>query len=206
MNLRNILVKKSAKSAFTLNEIMVAVVVMALVFLPTMVAIMSGLKATDKDGGRVVAMQLCQQKLDQALSLPYSDVIATVGNSDSLTLSSGGAGVTSVFNFGDNDLDLSSVEVGGIIFNFSLTLTKRSHTFSVHEVDYGETPGEVTATKPPLAQWVISGPVDIEVKDRLLRYRMRVFWRDKRRESIADSPEHFYELVTFKSDLESVVR
>ena len=62
------------KKGMTLNEIMVAVIILALSFIPIIGVITSAMNTTEKDDHIIKAMSLCQEKLNAALQFPFDGI------------------------------------------------------------------------------------------------------------------------------------
>lgn len=189
---------ESGKRGFSLLEILTALIVMALIFFPVMNLMMTGIAATEKDVGRVTAMQLCQQKMDEALRLPYdffsdklnTDISGVIADPSSPVASSDGTVI-----------DLGNQMVNGLEFFFNLRVEPRDVEFAIQEVNY---PPDDDGIATSSVNWTFQSPIRLACNNRLRRYTLRVSWYDKPQTGSSNTELlRFYSLVSFKSDLEN---
>lgn len=194
--------------AMTLVEITLAVSFLALTFIPIMGLLSSNLKITERDKTNIIAMNLCQQKLDAALSLKFNAFDKFVNNGKN------NQGET-IFNTTIKDsagttldlTDYSSYE-GDVVYHFELTVSDRPGIFRVRQrelsdldpnslLDDSNTTGE--------EKYQFSKKKDIPYSGLVHRYKMRVWWQDKASKTTSGpgSIVKDYSLITFKANLES---
>ena len=169
------------KSGLTLTEIMMAILVIAIAFIPIIGVMGTSVKATSRDDARIRAMSLCQDKLDTALSLPFGSFVNMGVDIDA-----------GVFPSADNpQLSLDPVTISSVEYSFILKIDDRVGTFTVPMRDFEEGDYDDPAT------WEFVN-VEVGFSNLLHRYRMTVNWK----ELGDDSRKHSYSLVTFKANLE----
>lgn len=108
------------KSGFTLTEIIFSVLILAGTMIPIAAMMGQGFEGTKRDQRQIVAIQLCQARLNQALAVPFDALVSSNAN---ITV----AGVTI--------LPLGDVELEGFTFNVSLRVAERDVSYSYREVD-----------------------------------------------------------------------
>ncbi len=174
--LKRIFVK--SKSAVTLVEILLAVVLMAGAFLPIMGVMSSSIKITEQDEATQRAVMLCQDKLNSVLQMPFNTF--AVGNVTSGEKSSGDIKVT----FGQKTID-------GVSFTSSMVVEPYVVVYNVPTCDFSSK-GE-NKTNP--RRWGFSN-VRYTVADKVKRFTVTVKWKDKGRTN-----EKFYTLSSLKADI-----
>lgn len=171
--------KNKLNSGFNLSEIMIAILVIAVAFLPTIGVLGTSIRATSKDDSVIRAMNLCQEKLDTALKFPFSFFNANLGLN--LTDTTQTEGTLS--------LPLTQEVIKGVTYRYILRVEDRPGSFSVMEKNL-DTSGEEPGT------WKFNTSANIGYDNIFHRYRMTVFWTPQ-----GDNIERSYSLVTFRADL-----
>ena len=174
--LNRIVVK--SKSAVTLVEILLAVVLMAGAFLPIMGLMSSSIKVTEQDENTQRAVMLCQEKLNSVLQMPFNKF--NVGTVNSGETKSGDISVT----FGPQLIE-------GITFTSTLLVEPYVVVYNVPTCDFSRK-GQ-NKNNPSL--WGFSN-IQYTVSDKVKRFTVTVKWKDKGR-----SNEKFYTLSSLKADI-----
>ncbi len=167
-----------------------AMALLATAFIPIIGVMGSSAKATDKDDRNIRAVNICQEKLNQALQFPFGILepeprqTATYGEAGEETLES---------SADDNKISLKvgPCNINGFEFDAVLTVADRPGTFQVPMYDPFKKADPAFKDNPDLWGW------DTQSKDyegMLFQYTMKVTWKDK-----GDAREKEYVLSTFKS-------
>lgn len=168
-----------SKSAVTLVEILLALVLMAGAFLPIMGLMTSSIKATEQDENTQRAVMLCQDKLNSVLQMPFNQF--SVGNVNSGQQSSGEIRVS----FGPEPIE-------GVVFTSSMVVEPYVAVFNVPTCNFSKK-GE---NKKDPSKWGDFTNIKYTVSDKVKRFTVTVRWRDKGR-----SNEKFYTLSSLKADI-----
>ncbi|OGK09027.1 MAG: hypothetical protein A2W80_06765 [Candidatus Riflebacteria bacterium GWC2_50_8] len=105
---------------FTLTEIIFSVLILAGTMIPIAAMMGQGFEGTRRDQRQIVAIQLCQARLNQALAVPFDDLVSSTAS-----IASGGQVI----------LPLGDVEQENFTFNVSLRVVDRGVTYSYLPVD-----------------------------------------------------------------------
>lgn len=181
---------KNIKTNFgvTLIEILMAVGFLAMAFIPIMGLLGSSVKITDKDQSNILAMNLCQEKLNTALQFEFGAFNAWLGNElTDINISSGTL-----------TLSLKPVIQNGVTFNFKLKVEDREGSFTVASRDFSAESGGGTT---PTASWKFIKAAKYSYKGLVHRYTMTVQWKDKGKTNDKKAIIKDYTLVTFKAKL-----
>ena len=178
---------KIIKKGMTLNEIMLAVVILAVAFIPIVGVISSSMKATEKDEHIIKAMQLCQEKLNIALQFPFEFFSPTNNPFDSTFESPNVNGRLS--------LVLGDQQIKSITYNSTMTVATETVRFSVPVVDFSRKPHD-SCNNP--SSWINTETVI--VNDMVKRYTVTVRWQEP-----GDNPasrQKFYTLSVLKANVQ----
>ncbi|HAE40892.1 MAG TPA: hypothetical protein DCG57_19995 [Candidatus Riflebacteria bacterium] len=110
----------SSDKGFTLTEIIFSVLILAGTMIPIAAMMGQGFEGTRRDQRQIVAIQLCQARLSQALAVPFADLISATAS-----IASGGQII----------LPLGDIEQENFTFNVSLRVVERGVTYSYLPVD-----------------------------------------------------------------------
>lgn len=175
------------KKAMTLNEIMVALVVLATAFIPIIGVLSSSYKVTEKDDHIIKGMQLCQEKLGIAIQFPYE--FFTPGNYNTQQVS---PNTTNQLK-----LKLGKEKLGKIEFTSTLTVQQPDITFhNVPVFDYTNKPATVNWSNA--SSWVNIIP-NVSANGMVKKYIVRVTWTEKGNNN--QSIDKFYQLSTLKANV-----
>lgn len=181
--------KNKKHTGITLTEILVAVGFLAMAFIPIMGLLGSSLKITDKDQSNIMAMNLCQEKLNTALQFEFGKFNTWLGSE-----------ITNVeISSGTLVLNLNPVTYNGVVFNFKLKVSDRNGTFSVSSRDFSNDLSNTNTT--PVATWKFLPAEKIPYANLVHRYKMTVEWKDKGKSDKSTAILKDYTLVTFKAKL-----
>ncbi|MGM0598871.1 MAG: hypothetical protein ACQETH_03530 [Candidatus Rifleibacteriota bacterium] len=180
--------KNRKNSAITLTEIILAMALVATAFIPIMGVMGTSIKATDKDNRTIKAVNLCQQKINQALQMPFgylernANPEVEYGTDIQETLQSTAGSKIIKLVVGPEEID-------GIQFKFVLKVKDRPGSFTVPMYD----PAAKAANKddPKAWDWNIR---EISYSEMCYQYTMTVFWKDK-----GSNRQKRYSLASFKS-------
>ena len=185
------------KKAFTLNEVMLAVVIIAVTFIPIVGVLTSSFKTTEKDDHIIKAMQLCQEKLGTAVQFPFSHFDAGTYNTTQTTTGDpndpNNKPLTLILG-PETDAFLSRV-------NFSSTLVVEEPAMSFNNVpvfdftQLGDAPNYTTACP---AECVTR--VSRDITHMVKRYTVTVTWNEKETNATTGN-SRFYTLSTLKVDV-----
>lgn len=167
-----------SKSAVTLVEILLAVVLMAGAFLPIMGVMTSSIKVTEQDENTQRAVMLCQEKLNSVLQMPFSKFkTGTVKSGETKS--------------GDITVSFGPQPIEGVTFTSSLLVEPYVVVYNVPTCDFSKK-GQ-NKTNPKL--WGFNN-IQYTVTDKVKRFTVTVKWKDKGR-----SNEKFYTLSSLKADI-----
>lgn len=186
-----ILVIKNQKRAFTLAEILLAVILMALAFLPIVGLLTSSIKLTEQDENTQRAVRLCQEKLNILIQMPYSYFD---NNNSSITLVGG------EYKYNELNLILGEEIFEGIVYNTSLVIEPYKVIYHVPTCDFSLKGSDVLKAskenrKPDPSKWGWSD-VTYTVEDKVKRYTVTVKWNDR-----GKNVKKEYTLSTLKANL-----
>jgi hypothetical protein len=175
-------------SGVTLVEILLAVGFLAMAFIPIMGLLGSSVKVTDKDQSNILAMNLCQEKLNTALQFEFNAFNSWLGNE-----------LTDIeISTGTLTLSLKPLTQNGVTYDFKLKVEDREGSFTVASRDFSaESGGE----ELPVASWKFTKAAKYSYKGLIHRYTMTVQWKDKGKTSDKKAIIKDYTLVTFKAKL-----
>jgi hypothetical protein len=162
----------------TLTEIMFALVILAVSFLPIIGVMGSSVKATTKEDAINRAMNLCQEKLNTALQFPFDFFTPNLGAVIDVPIATPGVSLT-----------LGNETIEGVAFSSSLTVVDRPGSFlvPVRNLELGNP--DVPST------WVFTNST-INYTNQVHTYTLRVSWVNK-----GETVARFYTLVTFRARL-----
>ncbi len=184
-------VTNNSKRGFNLTEIMLAMTILAAAFIPIIGVMGNSVKITDKDNRTILAVNLCQQKLNKALQFPFGELEPAPGGTRSYGLAS------QTLRTKDPNSNLSLLltpkeeleGLPGVFFSATLKVEDIPIGFTVPTYDtfekakFPNTPGNwkfVTLTKN------LSGVFS--------KYTVSVSWNDAGRNEVKN-----YTLVSFKA-------
>lgn len=180
---------KGQKNGVTLIEIMLAMVILAMAFIPIMGVMGTSVKATDKDNRTIKAIEMCQKKLNKALQFPFkSQLTPPVGGSFTF------GGVASETKKAGNiflQLGPNTTEDG---FKFITTLTTEDIGVNFHVPVYDPLAKEQNPNNPAMWGWGTADQV-IPYTGVFTKYTMKIQWKDA-------GNNKFYTLVSFKAKSE----
>ncbi len=175
------------KKGMTLNEIMLAVVILAVAFIPIIGVISSSLRATEKDDHIIKGMQLCQEKLGIALQFPF-DFFVPNNSPFNGSYESPNAN-------GKLILTLGNQQIKHITYNSVLTVATETVNFSVPVVDFSVKPHNSCDNA---ASWIHTE--NTTVHNMVKRYTVTVTWREPGDDPAADPK--FYTLSVLKANVQ----
>jgi type II secretory pathway pseudopilin PulG len=182
--------KISSRSAMTLTEIILAMALLASAFIPIIGVMGSSMKVTEKDNRTIRAVNLCQEKMNQALQFPFGILEKDANptkvygqNSPEVIQSSTGANKII--------LTLGPEEIDGFEFRAELKVQDRPGTFVVPMYDPFEKAKPANRNDPSKWGW---SEETIAYNKMYYQYTMTIFWSDK-----GDSQQKEYSLSSFKS-------
>lgn len=108
---------------FTLTEIIFSVLILAGTMIPIAAMMGKGFEGTSRDQRQIVAIQLCQARLNQAMVVPFNDLIASTAD-----IATGGQIL----------LSLGDVVLEKFTFNVRLDVTDRGVAYSYLPVDVND--------------------------------------------------------------------
>ena len=165
----------------TLNEIMLAVVILALAFIPIIGVISSAMRTTEKDDHIIKGISLCQEKLSAALQLPFDMLAPDTYNAE--------------LKSDNGDLSIN-VKLGNENFRIpyysELTVTNETVKFQVPMCDY--TKRALEPSNP--ATWM--SLKNVEIKNMVKRYTVTVKWSEKEGDP---AEQRFYTLSALKANV-----
>ncbi|HOY66343.1 MAG TPA: prepilin-type N-terminal cleavage/methylation domain-containing protein [Candidatus Ozemobacteraceae bacterium] len=164
----------------TLTEIMIAMFIIAISFMPIMGALGTSVKATVKEDTVVRAMNLCQEKLNTSLHFPFEFFVPNLGTPIDVPIATPGVSLT-----------LGPETIEGVTYTSVLTVSDRPGIFRV-----------------PVRNLAVGNPADpktwtftnrnVAYNNLVHTYTLEVSWIDK-----GGTARRFYTLVTFRADLRS---
>lgn len=172
----------------SLTEIMMAMALLATAFIPIVGVMGTSMKATDKDDRTIKAVNICQERLNQALQFPFgilepaANTSKTYGSTSAETIDSSAATNKIVLKVGPDS-------VNGFDCHVILEVKDRPGTFKVPMYD----PFEKANNETDPSKWGWSDE-EKDYEGMIYQYTMTVKWKDK-----GDNKEKEYSLSTFKS-------
>ncbi|MBF0408596.1 MAG: hypothetical protein HQM10_14700 [Candidatus Riflebacteria bacterium] len=129
----------SDKQAVTLMEILLAVAILAISFIPIIATMGTSIKATQRDETIVKAIHLAQTRMNTALQFPFYEIASYPGGGGNgpwnLTAATTGLPYKNTSHTGDLTLDLSNVTMGQTTFTTSLRIENVPVKFRVKTYD-----------------------------------------------------------------------
>ncbi|HNW34797.1 MAG TPA: prepilin-type N-terminal cleavage/methylation domain-containing protein [Candidatus Ozemobacteraceae bacterium] len=165
-------------SGVTLMEVMVAVVIVAVSFLPIIGVLGTSMKATGNEDSINRAMNLCQEKLNSSLQFPFDFFTLHLGAPIDTPISAPGA-----------SLILGTEAIEGVTYTSTLTVADRPGSFRVPVRDL--TRGNPDDPKT----WTFSTTV-VNYTNLVHTYTLRVSWKNR-----GEQESRFYTLTTFRAKL-----
>lgn len=162
----------------TLTEIMLAIFILALSFLPIIGVMGSSVKATTKEDSLNRAMNLCQEKLNTSLQFPFHHFDLNLGVE--ITNQVATPGLT--LNLGDEIIE-------GVKFTSALTVTDRPGSFTIPVRDLS------TGNPDDPTTWTFAEST-IDYSNLVHSHKLKVSWTNK-----GETTSRFYTLVTFRAKL-----
>ena len=192
--MKKLLTVHSKKVGFTLMEIVLAIAIIAMAFIPIMSIFGHNFKITEKDKSNIEAVNLCKDRLDTALKMRI-DVFKIPSGSSSVQYENDLIDVASE----PLKLDLRDYTHENITYHFVFNVSNRPDSFTVNPRVYDN-----DDSQDPLLPSVIhiGSKQTIEYSNLVKRYRMTVYWYDKGIETsgrTAKNPKHSYTLQTFQA-------
>ncbi|GAB4279261.1 MAG: hypothetical protein Kow0029_23100 [Candidatus Rifleibacteriota bacterium] len=182
--------KLQTSAAMTLTEILLAMFFIAAAFIPVVGVLGSSMKATDKDDRTIKAVNICQQKLNQALQFPFG-ILEPGANQ---TRSYGTTSLETLYSSNDANkivLTVGPEEIDGFKFKTVLTVTDRPGSFNVPMYDPFEKGKPGNENDP--TKWGWTDEV-IPYQGMYYQYTMTLTWKDK-----GSNLDKQYTLSSFKS-------
>ncbi|MBI3038259.1 hypothetical protein HYY75_04280 [bacterium] len=170
----------------TLIEIVLAVAILAMAFLPIIGAMGSAMKGGEKDKRIVTAMHMAQSKLNAALQFPFNDIPANKGGL-------GTYGGAAAWNYATNSgrISLTLGPESGLQSELVITDEPVSFTFQTYDpVQKSANPGN-----PAAWGWTPYGPPPLN--NVFHKYILTVKWNEKTKPPTA--PDAEYKLISFKA-------
>ena len=185
------------KIGVTLIEVTMAVVFLALAFIPIMGLFSSNLKITERDNANIMAMQLCQEKLDTALSMSFKALSAYAKDTPQVI-------TNKVLKDQNITLDLNEFKwsKGNVVFHFEFTVSDRPGTFTIKPRNIETESANPENTPTSNNTYKFGATQKIPYKNLVHKYKMRVWWQG-RGKTKADQTIKDYTLVTYKANLKS---
>ena len=169
------------KNGMTLNEIMIALVIMAVAFIPIIGVMSSSIKTTQKDENIIRAINICQETLNTALQFPFNEI--KVGNFTT-DIKSANTNLQSIIRLGN-------IAMGSVTYETSLKVEHPSSL--VINVPMCDFTAKAQDTSGDPANWMRTR--QRQVKDLVKRYTVTVNWKD------TDGHKKFYRLSALKADI-----
>jgi hypothetical protein len=136
-----------------------------------------GFEGTRRDQRQIVAIQLCQARLNQALSVPFADLVSTADN-----IATGGVVL----------LPLGNIVLENFNFNVSLQVTDRGVSYTYLPVDVNAP--DYAVDNP--ATWVFGPQETLNIAANVAKViTIRVAW-------VEHDSQQTVEMSTFKANLE----
>lgn len=168
----------------TLTEIVLAIVLLALTFLPIMNVLGTTIKGNQKEEKLLKAIHLAQTKLNAAIQFPFNDIPANKGGL-------GTYGGATAWNYATNSNRLTLVLGPEDGFQTALSIANESISFSHQIYD----PMLKTANPNTPSAWNWQNYTSPSYSGILHRYTLVVRWTDR----VAN--DRFYSLITYKAKL-----
>ena len=169
------------KCGMTLNEIMLAVTILALSFIPIIGVISSAMRTTEKDDHIIKGISLCQEKLSAALQLPFDMLPPDTYNTE--------------LKSDNGDLSIN-VKLGNEIFRIpyysELTVTNEVVKYKVPMCDFTK---KFKEPNNPAAWMTLK---NVEIKNMVKRYTVTVRWSEKEGDP---AEQRFYTLSALKANV-----
>lgn len=182
------MIKLNNKLGFTLNEIMIALFILAMAFIPTIGVISSAMRATEKDDHIIKGMSLCQEKLNAVLQLPFDYLDCNTYTGEIIATNTG----YSIY-FGNEE------QFGKIKYFSELEVASRSVDFYVPMFDFSQLAlcrkNKTLAEKKD--EWD-KGIKKVTVDNMIKRYTVTVKWNEKEG---GENKERFYKLSALKANI-----
>lgn len=185
------------KKAFTLNEVMLAVVIIAVTFIPIVGVLTSSFKTTEKDDHIIKAMQLCQEKLGTAVQFPFGFFARGTYNTTQTSANS------------DDPSDPSNKPLKLVLgeeedeflkkVKFSSTLVVEEPTMSFNNVPVFDFTGLGDNPNYGSDPSAFVTPTNRDITGMVKRYTVTVTWEEKEKNATGNS--RFYTLSTLKVDV-----
>ncbi len=153
----------------------------ALILAGTMIPIAAmmgqGFEGTRRDQRQIVAIQLCQARLNQALSIPFDTLLSSNVN---------------IASAGQILLPLGDVELENFIFNVSLRVVERGVSYSYRQVDVN---ADGYAVDNP-ASWIFGAEETLDIPNNVAKVAtIVVTWTER-------GKQQSVEMSTLKANLE----
>ncbi|MFZ5950463.1 MAG: type IV pilus modification PilV family protein [Candidatus Rifleibacteriota bacterium] len=187
--MKQIIFRLCSRKAMSLTEIIMAMALLATAFIPIVGVMGTSMKATDKDDRTIKAVNLCQEKLNQALQFPFG--ILEPGPNGSKTYGDGGA-VQELTSSGSSSkivLRVGPENIDGFAYKAVLTVVDRPGSFNVPMYD----PFQKSQNPTDPTKWGWSSEIRA-YEGMFFQYTMTVTWQDK-----GDAKVKEYTLSSFKS-------
>jgi len=162
----------------TLTEVMLAVVILAVSFLPIIGVMGASVKATTTEDSLNRAMNLCQEKLNTSLQFPFHHFDLNLGAEITATVATPGLTLT-----------LGNETIEGVTYTSALTVSDRPGSFTVPVRDLAVGDPDTPST------WSFVDTT-IYYANLVHSHTLKVSWKNK-----GDPNEKFYTLVTFRAKL-----
>jgi prepilin-type N-terminal cleavage/methylation domain-containing protein len=189
--------KLKTKSGMTLTEIILAMALLAIAFIPIMGVLGTSIKATEKDNKTIRAVNICQKKMNKALQFKYEGLKASstasivYGATKEFTRrsASGTNSISITLGPGKDD------EAG---FHSILSIENLPITFSIPTYDPSKrythnSDGSTSEVSPSSWGWVNN---TVNIPNMYQKYTVTVKWRDP-----GMNKDKFYTLVSYKANL-----
>lgn len=187
--MENFMSKNQKKSGITLTEIMMAMALLATAFIPIIGIMGSSVRVTDKDERTIKVVNLCQEKMNQALQFPFgilegpANSTKTYGNASLEILDSSAEANKIVLRVGPDSIN-------GFNFKAVLEVADRPGSFLVPMYD----PFAKAANPNDPTSWGWSDEIK-PYSGMYYQYTMTITWKDKGSNNVEKS----YTLSSFKS-------
>ncbi|OIP26070.1 hypothetical protein AUK22_07280 [bacterium CG2_30_54_10] len=193
----------AGKIGFTLTEIVMAVAILALSFLPIIGVMGSSIKGTQKDEEVIKAVHLGQSLMNTAIQFPFNELVSKKGVGPGPAWSFGGlTSFTYTTTSGNLTLELGPMNEGRFKFNSELVISDVPVQFQVPLYNPSAKASDTSPAnpaKPDPSNWGWQPPISLPktpLSGVYHRYLLTVRWADPLHGS------HFYSLVSFKAKLE----
>ncbi len=179
---------------FTLTEIVLAVGLLALAFLPIIGVMGASVEGTQKDEEIITAVHLAQTLLNTALQFPFNELPTKAGGAGPTWTFGGATAFTYKSSVGNLTLNLGPLTVGRLNCTAELQITDLPVQFRVPLY----TPAMKASDSTDPTKWGWSGSLNlpkVQLPNHYHRYLVIVRWADPRR------GPRFYSLASFKARL-----